>query len=130
MSITLTTSVPTTLHLREIVVDSPQDFDPAQQHLVDAVEPLTINTAQLYDYDTPTTPSDKLTPDATFGLYAAAFTADPAGSTTHTIQVDPAVTNVVYEPSSTRRRSKTPPAAVAPTDVVFLWCSNNSRFPD
>jgi hypothetical protein len=128
MSITLTTSVPTTLKLREIVVDSPQFFDTTQQRVVDAAEPLTINTAQLYDYDNVSHAGD--TPDATFGLYAAAFTADPAGSTTHTIQVDPAVTNVVYEPSSTRRRSKTPPAAVAPTDVVFLWCSDNSRFPD
>lgn len=130
MSITLTTTVPCTLKLREIVVDSPEDFDTTQQHLVDAVEPLTINTAQVYDYDTPTTPSDKLTPDATFGLYSASFTADPAGTTTHTIQVDPAVTSVVYEPSSTRRRSKTPPAAVDPAAVVYIWCSDNDRFPD
>jgi hypothetical protein len=52
MPITLNTTVPCTLKLREIVVDSPGDFDPAQQRLVDAVEPLTINTAQVYDYDT------------------------------------------------------------------------------
>jgi hypothetical protein len=128
VSITLTTTVPCTLKLREIVVDSPQDFDTTQQHLVDGVEPLTINTAQVYDYDTVFHAGD--TPDATFGLYSASFTADPAGSTTHTIQVDPAVTNVVYEPSSTRRRSKTVPAAVVPTDVVYIWCSDNDRFPD
>jgi hypothetical protein len=128
MSITLTTTVPCTLKLREIIVDSPQDFDTTQQRVVDAAEPLTINTAQVFDYDTVFHAGD--TPDATFGLYAAAFTADPAGTTTHTIQVDPTVTNIVYEPTSTRRRSKTVPAAVAPTDVVYLWCSNNSRFPD
>jgi hypothetical protein len=87
MPITLNTTVPCTLKLREIVVDSPGDFDPAQQHVVDAVEPLTINTAQVYDYDNVFHTGD--TPDATFGLYSASFTADPAGTTTHTIQVDP-----------------------------------------
>jgi hypothetical protein len=128
MPITLNTTVPCTLKLREIVVDSPGDFDPAQQHLVDAVEPLTLKAAQVYDYDNVFHTGD--TPDASFGLYAATFTADTAGTTTHTIQVDPAVTSVVYEPSSTRRRSKTVPAAVAPTDVVYIWCSDNDRFPD
>jgi hypothetical protein len=127
MSITLTTSTPTALRLREIVVDSPQDFDPAQQHLEDAVEPLTIRAGQVYDYDKPlVTP----TPNASFSIFSASFVADPAGVTSHTLATDPSVTRVVYEPTSTRRRSTTPPAAVDPGDVIYIWCSDSSRFPD
>jgi hypothetical protein len=128
MTVTLTTTVPCTLRLKEIVVNSPADFDTTRQHVEDGSEPLTIRAGQLYDYDNTFHTGD--TPDATFGLYAVAFIADPAGSTSHVLQVDPTVTSIVYEPSSTRRRSKTPPAAVVPTDVIYLWCSDNDRFPD
>jgi hypothetical protein len=126
--ITLTTTVPCSLRLTEIVVGSPNDFNPAQSTVADAVEPLATFAGQVYDYDSPADAGD--TPDVTFGLYAANFSADPAGSTTHTIQVDPAVTNIKYEASTTRVRSTSVPAAVPPNEAVYIWCSDSPRFPD
>jgi hypothetical protein len=127
MTITLTTSTPATYQLREIVVGSPADFNPTQSTVADAVEPLSLFAGQVFSYNSPLTSSP--TPDATFGLYAVQFKPDPAGSTTHTIQVTSEVTRVVYEPANNRRRTTTPPTAVAATDTVFVWCSDHDRFP-
>jgi hypothetical protein len=128
MTVTLTTTVPCVRRIREILVDSPDDFDSTKMRVEDAVEPLNIRASQVYDYDNAFHVGD--TPDATFSIFSVSFTADAAGATSHVIATDPSVTRVVYEPTSVRRRSTTPPAAVAPTDVVYIWCSDNDRFPD
>jgi hypothetical protein len=127
MAITLTTSAPATYKLREIVVGSPADFDTTQSTVADGTEPLALFPSQVYDYDSPLNVG--LTTDATFGLFSVQFTADAAGSTTHTIQVDPAVTRVVYQKAGSRTRSTAVPTALAPTDTVYLWCSDHDRFP-
>jgi hypothetical protein len=128
MSITLTTTAKATYQLREIVVGSPNDFNPAQSTVADAVEPLATFAGQVYDYDLPVDAGD--TPDATFGVYAVEFSPSATGKTSHTIQVDPGVTRVVYEVAQSRTRSTTVPAALAPTDTVYIWCSDSPRFPD
>jgi hypothetical protein len=127
MSITLTTSAPATYQLQEFVIGSPADFNPTKSSLADAVEPLSLSPSQVFDYDKPFTA--RPTPDATFAIFVVRFQPNPTGSTTHTIQTDTAITRVVYEPATTRRRTTTPPTAVAPTDTIYVWCSDHDRFP-
>jgi hypothetical protein len=129
VTITLQTTAPCVLHLREILVTDCDNFAANQQQVVDAVEPLRVNPAQLYDYDNSIDKGD--TPDVAFALYGCTFEADAAGKTSHILQVDATVRGIKYEVGRTSIRTTTPPAPVAPNECVYLWLSDSaSRFPD
>jgi hypothetical protein len=132
-TVTFTTNIPSRVELVEITTTDPQHNLEADQAVIPTTEPLTIRAGQVYDFDPPAHLGD--TPDITYSVFGCNFIADPTGTTTHAIQVDPTAQRIVFEKDNVR--STTAPAIIVPPSGVqytccYLWVSKGdpTRFPD